>query len=201
CAGLHPENNNQDFTSSNPAGYPSQCSLLFYGHHRSPAFLQFALQNNQLSNTITGFSKMTHFAPGHNFGQLTRKVCWQAFGILMIYIVTLPIFPGFVAKNMEFKLIRDFSIKKASQSCISRLLFYPVFTACLHGPEWLEDEVLVAVARFMLSHTKGYLTNVLMILGPKSLPVSEAELSAIVLVVFLGIGLVSGSVLGWFWII
>ncbi|MBA0722583.1 hypothetical protein Golax_003244 [Gossypium laxum] len=93
------------------------------------------------------------------------------------------------------------SIKKASQSCISRLLFYPVFTACLHGPEWLEDEVLVVIARFMLGLTKGYLTSVLMILGPKSLPVSEAELSAIVLVVFLGIGLVSGSVLGWFWII
>lgn len=108
CAGLHPENNNQDFTSSNPAGSPSQCSLLFYSHHRSPAFLQFAQQNKQLSNTITGFSKMTHFAPGHNFGQLTRKVCWQAFGILMIYIVTLPIFPGFLAENMESKLIRDF---------------------------------------------------------------------------------------------
>ncbi|KAB2076772.1 hypothetical protein ES319_A06G061800v1, partial [Gossypium barbadense] len=113
----------------------------------------------------------------HFYFILKRKVCWQAFGILMIYIVTLPIFPGFVAENMESKLIRDFSIKKASQSCISRLLFYPVFTACLHGPD------------------------VLMILGPKSLPVSEAELSAIVLVVFLGIGLVSGSVLGWFCII
>nr|KJB64745.1 hypothetical protein B456_010G063100 [Gossypium raimondii] len=146
----------------------------------------------------------------HNFGQLTRKVCWQAFGILMIYIVTLPIFPGFVAENMESKLIRDFSltaiyvmqsIKKASQSCISRLLFYPVFTACLHGPEWLKDEVLVVVVRFMLGLTNGYLTSVPMILGPKSLPVSEAELSAIELVVFLGIGLVSGSVLGWYWII
>ncbi|KAG4141063.1 hypothetical protein ERO13_D06G054050v2 [Gossypium hirsutum] len=93
------------------------------------------------------------------------------------------------------------SIKKASQSCISRLLFYPVFTACLHGPEWLKDEVLVVVVRFMLGLTNGYLTSVPMILGPKSLPVSEAELSAIALVVFLGIGLVSGSVLGWYWII
>ncbi|TYI76265.1 hypothetical protein E1A91_D06G063800v1, partial [Gossypium mustelinum] len=116
------------------------------------------------------------------------------FGILMIYIVTLPIFPGFLAENMESKLIRDFS-------CITRLLFYPVFTACLHGPEWLKDEVLVVVVRFMLGLTNGYLTSVPMILGPKSLPVSEAELSAIALVVFLGIGLVSGSVLGWYWII
>ncbi|XVF34643.1 hypothetical protein REPUB_Repub18cG0076500 [Reevesia pubescens] len=161
------------------------------------------------------------------FWTVARKICWPAFGILMIYIVTLSIFPGFIAENLESKLLRDWypvllitvynvadfmgksltaiyvlqSIKKATWACISRLLFYPLFTACLHGPKWLKSEILVVVLTFLLGLTNGYLTSVLMILGPKTVPVSEAELSAIVLVVFLGIGLVSGSVLGWFWII
>uniref|UniRef100_A0A6N2N0G6 Uncharacterized protein n=1 Tax=Salix viminalis TaxID=40686 RepID=A0A6N2N0G6_SALVM len=49
----------------------------------------------------------------------------------------------------------------------------------------------------MLGVTNGYLTSVLMILTPKSVSVSEAEFSAIAMVVFLGIGLVGGSVIGW----
>jgi equilibrative nucleoside transporter 1/2/3 len=53
----------------------------------------------------------------------------------------------------------------------------------------------------MLGVTNGYLTSVLMILTPKSVSVSESELSAILMVVFLGIGLVGGSIIGWFWVI
>ncbi|MBA0693736.1 hypothetical protein Goari_004087 [Gossypium aridum] len=124
----------------------------------------------------------------------------QAYSGFRILFCSVYDVADFMGKSLTAIYVMQ-SIKKALQSCISRLLFHPVFTACLHGPEWLEDEVLVVIARFMLGLTKGYLTSVLMILGPKSLPVSEAELSAIVLVVFLGIGLVSGSVLGWFWII
>jgi len=44
-------------------------------------------------------------------------------------------------------------------------------------------------------------TSVPMILAPMAVSVSEAELSAIAMVVFLGIGLVGGSVIGWFWVI
>ncbi|XVE71458.1 hypothetical protein DITRI_Ditri10aG0152300 [Diplodiscus trichospermus] len=161
------------------------------------------------------------------FCAVTRKIRRPALGIFMIYVVTLSIFPGFIAENLESKLLQDWypvllitvynvadfmgksltaiyvphSIKKATWASISRLLFYPLFAACLHGPKWLKGEIPVVVLTFMLGLTNGYLTSVLMILGPKSVPVSEAELSAIVLVVFLGIGLVSGSVLGWFWII
>ncbi|XVE98340.1 hypothetical protein REPUB_Repub03eG0097900 [Reevesia pubescens] len=167
------------------------------------------------------------FCSRQQFWTVARKVCWPALGVLMIYIVTLSIFPGFIAENLESKLLQDWypvllitvynvadfmgksltaiyvlqSIKKATLTCISRLLFYPLFTACLHGPKWLKGEIPVVVLTFMLGLSNGYLTSLLMILGPKMVPVSEAELSAIVLVVFLGIGLVSGSVLGWFWII
>lgn len=145
----------------------------------------------------------------------------------MIYVVTLSIFPGFIAENLESKLLRDWypillitiyniadllgksltaiyllnSIKIASWACIARLMFYPLFTACLHGPKWLKTEVPVVTVTFMLGLTNGYLTSVFMILTPKSVPVSEAEISAIVMVVFLGLGLVAGSVLGWFWVI
>ncbi|TYH65642.1 hypothetical protein ES332_D06G069200v1 [Gossypium tomentosum] len=128
---------------------------------------------------------------------LLLSCTYSGFRILFCSVYDVADFTG---KSLTAIYVMQ-SIKKASQSCISRLLFYPVFTACLHGPEWLKDEVLVVVVRFMLGLTNGYLTSVPMILGPKSLPVSEAELSAIALVVFLGIGLVSGSVLGWYWII
>ncbi|KAI4344140.1 hypothetical protein L6164_011406 [Bauhinia variegata] len=49
--------------------------------------------------------------------------------------------------------------------------------------------------------TNEYLTSVLMNLAPKSVPISESELSAIGMTVFLGFDLVGGSFLGWFWII
>lgn len=158
---------------------------------------------------------------------VARRIRWPAFGIFIIYIVTLSIFPGFIAENLKSKILQDWypillitvyniadlvgkslaavcilqSIKKATWACIARLLFYPLFTAFLHGPTWLKTEVPMVILTFMLGLTNGYLTSVMMILVPKSVPVSEAELSAIVMVVFLGLGMVGGSVLGWFWII
>ncbi|XP_011018211.1 PREDICTED: equilibrative nucleotide transporter 8-like [Populus euphratica] len=165
--------------------------------------------------------------PKPKFLAVARKVRWPAFGVLMIFIVTLSLFPGFIAEDISSKLLKDKypvllitiynvadfagkslttiyvlqSIKKATWGCILRLVFYPLFAACLNGPKWLETEVPVAILTFMLGVTNGYLTSVLMILAPMAVSVSEAELSAIAMVVFLGIGLVGGSVIGWFWII
>ena len=145
----------------------------------------------------------------------------------MIYTVTLSIFPGFLAENVESKLFGDWypimlitvynftdfigksltaiyvlkGIRKSTFACIARLLFYPLFAACLHGPKWLKTEVPIVVLTLVLGLSNGYLTSVLMILSPKSVQPSEAEIVAVVMVVFLGIGLVSGSILGWFWII
>jgi equilibrative nucleoside transporter 1/2/3 len=165
--------------------------------------------------------------PKPKFRAVARKIRWPAFGVLMIYIVTLSIFPGFIAEDLSSKLLKDWypvllitiynvadftgksltaiyvlkSIKKATWGCILRLVFYPLFAACLNGPKWLKTEVPVAILTFMLGVTNGYLTSVLMILAPMAVSVSEAELSAIAMVVFLGIGLVGGSVIGWFWVI
>ncbi|XP_010501287.1 PREDICTED: equilibrative nucleotide transporter 8-like [Camelina sativa] len=156
-----------------------------------------------------------------------RKIKWPASGILIIYTVTLSIFPGFIAENLKSHLLQswypillitvynisDFlgksltalylwhSIKSATWACIVRLLFYPLFSACLRGPQWLRTEVPVVVLTFMLGLTNGYLTSVLMIMAPKTVHASEAELAAVFMVVFLGLGLVCGSVLGWVWLI
>ncbi|CAN6681214.1 unnamed protein product [Malus baccata var. baccata] len=167
------------------------------------------------------------FCARPKFWDVARKVPMPAFGIFVTYTVTLSIFPGFIAESLESKLLQDWypillitvynvadlvgksltavyllkSIKRATLACITRLLFYPIFTACLHGPPWLKAETPMVALTFMLGLTNGYLTSVLMMIVPKTVPVSEAELSAIVMVVFLGVGLVSGSVLGWFWIL
>ncbi|XP_050212935.1 equilibrative nucleotide transporter 8 [Mercurialis annua] len=165
--------------------------------------------------------------PNPKFWSVARKIRWHLFGILIIYLVTLSIFPGFIAESLASKSLRDWypvllitvynvsdfmgksftaiyvmkSIKKVTWGCVLRLLFYPLFAACLKGPKWLKTEAPVVVLTFMLGLSNGYLTSVIMIVGPKSVLNSEAELSAIVLVVFLGFGLVSGSVLGWFWVV
>ncbi|KAJ8568075.1 hypothetical protein K7X08_020797 [Anisodus acutangulus] len=163
----------------------------------------------------------------HKLQDVARTIRCPAFGIFAIYTVTLSIFPGFLAENLESKMLKDWypillitvynvsdfvgksftavyvlkSTGKATWGCAARLLFYPLFTACLHGPKWLKSEVSIVFLTTMLGLTNGYLTSVIMILAPKSVPSSEAEIAAIVLAVSLGMGLVAGSVLGWFWII
>ncbi|KAJ9550983.1 hypothetical protein OSB04_015028 [Centaurea solstitialis] len=158
---------------------------------------------------------------------VARTIQWPALAVFIIYTVTLSIFPGFLAENLKSKLLKDWypimlimtynisdfvgkcltaiymvkSVEKATWGCVGRLLFYPLFTACLHGPNWFRSEGFVVFLTFMLGFTNGYLTSVIMILAPKSVPASEAEMAAIVMALFLGMGLVSGSVLGWFWII
>ncbi|PWA54871.1 nucleoside transporter family protein [Artemisia annua] len=158
---------------------------------------------------------------------VAKMIQWPALGVFIIYTVTLSIFPGFLAENIKSKVLKDWypivlittyniadfigkcftamymvkSVNKATWGCVARLLFYPLFTACLHGPKWFRSEEFVVLLTFMLGFTNGYLTSVIMILAPKSVPPLEAETAAIVMALFLGIGLVSGSVLGWFWII
>ncbi|KAL6226330.1 PREDICTED: equilibrative nucleotide transporter 8 [Fragaria vesca subsp. vesca] len=166
-------------------------------------------------------------SPRPKFWAVARKIPGPAFGMFIIYTVTLSIFPGFIAENLESKLLQDWypillitvynfadlvgksltaiyllkSIKKATWACVTRLIFYPIFTACLHGPTWLKTEVPMIFLTFMLGLSNGYLTSAIMMTVPKLVPVPEAELSAIVMVVFLGVGLVSGSVIGWLWIL
>ncbi|KZV27446.1 equilibrative nucleotide transporter 8 [Dorcoceras hygrometricum] len=161
------------------------------------------------------------------FLRILTKIRWPGFGIFMIYTVTLSIFPGFLAENLESKILRDWypvmliatynlsdfvgksltgiyvmgGISKATWGCMLRILFYPLFIACFRGPEWLRTEAPVVVLTVMLGLTNGYLTSVIMILTPKVVSPQESEVAAIVMSVMLGLGLAAGSVMGWFWII
>ncbi|KAL3839818.1 hypothetical protein ACJIZ3_024409 [Penstemon smallii] len=161
------------------------------------------------------------------FKQTFANIKFPGFGIFIIYTVTLSIFPGFLAENIKSDLLKDWypivliatynvsdfvgksltgvylmkGIVKATWGCVMRLLFYPLFIGCFRGPEWLRTEAPVVVLTVMLGLSNGYLTSVLMILAPKEVVESEAEVAAIVMALMLGMGLVAGSVIGWFWII
>jgi len=154
-----------------------------------------------------------------------NKLRSLAFSMVMIYIVTLSIFPGYLSENVKsvyfgdwypvFLIttfnVGDFSGKcltsiyvvKRSRwvvwGCIARVLFYPLFMGCVFGPKWLRSEVPVTLLTLLLGVSNGYLTSVIMIVAPKSVPVEESNIGGIVMSLFLAIGLVVGSGLGWLW--
>ncbi|XP_058073334.1 equilibrative nucleotide transporter 8 [Magnolia sinica] len=161
------------------------------------------------------------------FWAVWKRIRCLTVGVLVTYIVTLSIFPGYITENVQSNALHDWypillittynasdlvgkcstaayvpkSTKKVTWACVARLLFYPLFAACLHGPAFFRTEIPVMILTSALGMTNGYLTSTLMILAPKSVPVAEAETAGIVMALFLGIGLAGGSVLGWFWLI
>lgn len=175
----------------------------------------------------------------HKKGSLTgsewRKTLWEivmsvksyGFGIIIIYIVTLSIFPGFITEDVHSESLKDWypvlliaaynvfdlvgkcltavfmpeDERIAVGGCVTRLLFYPLFWCCLHGPMFLRTEIPVTIVTCLLGLTNGYLISVLMILAPKAVQMQHAEAAGTVITLFLVIGLASGSVLAWFWCI
>ncbi|KAF8400631.1 hypothetical protein HHK36_013930 [Tetracentron sinense] len=200
--------------------------MQYYRHKRTVASGTHVFPDD-LRSSLNRLCDVNELNEQPKFWDVAKRIRWSAFGILIIYTVTLSIFPGFITENVESKLLRDWypillittynvsdlvgksltavyvpkTTGKAIWACIARLLFYPLFTASLHGPKWLRTEVPVVILTGALGLTNGYLTSVLMILAPKSVPVMEAETAGFVMALFLGMGLVGGSVLGWFWII
>ncbi|MFS7971112.1 putative equilibrative nucleoside transporter, MFS transporter superfamily [Helianthus anomalus] len=156
---------------------------------------------------------------------ILKKLRWLAMSMVTIYIVTLSIFPGYLSENVKsvyfgdwypvFLIttfnVGDFSGKcltaiyvvKRSRwvvwACISRVLFYPLFMGCVFGPKWFRHEAPVALLTLLLGVSNGYLTSVLLIVAPKSVPVEDSNIAGIVMSLFLAIGLVVGSGLGWLW--
>nr|KJB45968.1 hypothetical protein B456_007G341100 [Gossypium raimondii] len=154
-------------------------------------------------------------------------VKWYGFGIVLIYVVTLSIFPGYITEDVHSLVLKDWYLvllitgynvfdlvgksltavyllenaKVAISACVVRLLFFPLFIGCLHGPQLFQTEFPVSLLTCLLGLTNGYLTSVLMIMAPKSVQIQHAETSGIVMVLFLVVGLASGSVIAWFWVI
>ncbi|XP_078441028.1 equilibrative nucleotide transporter 1 [Wolffia australiana] len=158
---------------------------------------------------------------------IVTRVKWFGFGIFLIYAVTLSIFPGYLTQDVHSEALKDWysiiliatynvfdlvgkclpavymvqSEAGAIMGAVARLLFFPLFLACMHGPEMLRTEIPVTVLTSLLGLTNGYLTSVLMILAPKSVPIQHSETAGIAIVLFLVLGLACGSVISWFWVI
>lgn len=159
--------------------------------------------------------------------EIVWSVKWYGIGILLIYVVTLSIFPGYITEDVYSETLKDwYSIllitgynvfdlvgkcltavyllensKVAVGGCFARLLFFPLFYGCLHGPKFFRTEIPVTILTCLLGLTNGYLTSVLMILAPKVVQIQHAETAGIVIVLFLVLGLAAGSVVAWFWVI
>ncbi|KAK8657340.1 hypothetical protein V6N13_035585 [Hibiscus sabdariffa] len=158
---------------------------------------------------------------------IVGTVKWYGFGVVLIYVVTLAIFPGYITEDVHSSILKDWypvllitaynvfdlvgksftavylleNAKVAISACVVRLLFFPIFIGCLHGPRFFRTEIPVSLLTCLLGLTNGYLTSVLMIMAPKSVQIQHAETSGIVMVLFLVLGLASGSVIAWFWVI
>lgn len=159
--------------------------------------------------------------------EIMGRIKWHGVGIVIIYVVTLSIFPGFITEDVHSELLGDWypillitsynvfdlvgksltslylfeNENAAIGACFARLLFYPLYLGCLHGPQFFRTEIPVTVLTCLLGLTNGYLTSVLMILAPKTVQLQHAETAGILVVLFLVVGLASGSVVSWFWVI
>lgn len=159
--------------------------------------------------------------------EIVGSVKWYGVGIMLIYVVTLSIFPGYITEDVHSETLKDWygillitgynvfdlvgksltavymmeNAKLAIGGCFARLLFFPLFLGCLHGPKFFRTEIPVTILTCLLGLTNGYLTSVLMILAPKVVPLQHAETAGIVIVLFLVGGLAAGSLVAWFWVI
>lgn len=154
-------------------------------------------------------------------------VKWYGIGTIVLYVVTLAIFPGYITEDVHSQVLKDWypiiliagynvfdligkcltsfyvieNSKVAIGASFARLLFFPVYLACLHGPMVLRTEIPVTIVTCLLGLTNGYLTSCLLMVGPKMVQLQHAEIAGIVLVLFLVVGLAIGSVVSWFWVI
>ncbi|KAK1403328.1 Equilibrative nucleotide transporter 1 [Heracleum sosnowskyi] len=164
---------------------------------------------------------------GSKLWENVGTVKWYGYGILVIYVMTLCIFPGYITEDVHSYILNDWypillitgfnvfdvvgksltaiyvleNAKVAIGASFARLFLLPLFYGCLHGPQFFGTEIPVTALTCLLGLTNGYLTSVLMILGTKTVQVQHAETAGIVLVIFLVTGLSIGSVVSWFWVI
>ncbi|XP_057774609.1 equilibrative nucleotide transporter 1 [Salvia miltiorrhiza] len=159
--------------------------------------------------------------------EIVGTVKWYGYGIMIIYVVTLSIFPGSVTEDVHSDVLKDWypiiiiagynifdlvgktltplylmeNAKAAIGSSFARLLFLPLFYGCLHGPDIFRTEIPVVILTCLLGLTNGYFTCVLFVLAPKTVKLQHAETAGIVMVLYLIVGLAIGSIVSWFWVL
>lgn len=204
-------------------------NIVFYNvAHRLPVIkyyndlkAQAADEEKELNGELTG--KLWR----SNIWDVVGAVKWHGSGIMVIYIVTLSIFPGSVTEDVHSDALKDWypiiliagynvfdlvgksltslymmdNAKVAIGASYARLLFLPLFYICLHGPKLFRTEVPVTLLTCLLGLTNGYITSVLMIIAPKAVRLQHAETAGIVIVLYLVVGLAIGSVVSWLWVL
>ncbi|KAK2990842.1 hypothetical protein RJ640_016160 [Escallonia rubra] len=204
------------------------CIVLYNVAHRLPIIKYY----NDLKREAVNEDKEEKGAPTRallksTLWDIVGTVKWYGLGILVIYVVTLCIFPGYITEDVHSQILKDWypillitgynvfdlvgksltslylleNAKVAIGASFARLLFLPLFLACLHGPQFFRTEIPVTVLTCLLGLTNGYLTSVLMIMAPKTVQLQHAEIAGIVIVLFLVVGLAIGSIVSWFWVI
>ncbi|CAI0462547.1 unnamed protein product [Linum tenue] len=203
------------------------CIVFYNVAHRLPIMQYYADLKVQAVNMERDKGSMTGAQWRSSLLGTVGSIKWHGVGIVLIYAVTLAIFPGYITEDVKSEAMKDwypillitcFNVfdlvgksmtalymlqnwKVAVGACFARLLFFPLFLGCLHGPEFFRTEVPVSVLTCLLGLTNGYLTSVLMILAPKSVPFHQSETAGIVSVLFLTLGLAIGSIIAWFWVV
>ncbi|XP_022151276.1 equilibrative nucleotide transporter 1-like [Momordica charantia] len=169
------------------------------------------------------------------FGSISISTLWEilttiklvAFGEVIIFVVSVSIFPGYVTEDVHSEILKDWypitliswyyassligkyfasvyvikNPKITVGSCVARVLFYPLFIECLNGPQFLRTEIPVSLLTCLLGLRGGYLDAVCMISAPKMVPFEHAEVAGILMAISMVSGLAIGSVLAWFWVI
>lgn len=203
------------------------CVVFYNVAHRLPVIKYYNDLKTQAKNEQEEKGVLTGALWRSALFNIVGRIKWYGFGILIIYVVTLSIFPGYITEDVHSQTLKDWypillltsynvfdlvgksltalyllgNANVAIGSSFARLLFLPLFWGCLHGPEIFRTEVPVTLLTCLLGLTNGYLTSVLMILAPKTVQLLHAETAGIVMVLFLVVGLAIGSIVAWFWVI
>eukprot|EP00850_Spirogloea_muscicola_P002074 SM000008S22163 [mRNA] locus=s8:166887:168596:- [translate_table: standard] len=177
--------------------------------------------------TSSGMGEATSGGRQPIYHSLLRQLWPLAGAMVLVYVVTLSIFPGFLAEDVKSEVLGDwypvllialFNVCDLAGKVmpwaervqgnvalvggpVLRLLFYPAFYSCLHGPQLLRGEVPIVVLTACLGLTNGFFTSALMMVGPKRVKSYEAESAAILLVLCLVLGLTIGALSGVLWVL
>ncbi|CAI7773932.1 unnamed protein product [Closterium sp. NIES-53] len=155
--------------------------------------------------------------------EVMQQIWPYAVLLSVVYLVTLSIFPGFIAELQSDALgswypilligmynVFDFfgkmtpvvflvtDLKVLVALVLARGGFYILYPLCVWwGPLWAQHEVIIAAVTGAFGFSNGLLTSLLMMAAPNQVPRDRAESAGMVMVVFLVVGLFIGSLLSW----
>jgi equilibrative nucleoside transporter 1/2/3 len=204
------------------------CIVCYNVAYRLPVVVYYKNLKRRAQKSEVGGGMTGSAAWRSTLWSIVGTVKWYGVGVVLIYGVTMSIFPGFITENVHSEALKDWypimligaynvfdligkclpsiyllkNAKVAVAGAFARLLFIPLFYGCLHGTSFfISTEIPVTMLTCLLGLTNGYLISVLMILAPKAVPIHHSETAGIVIVLFLVFGLVIGSFVAWFWVI